>query len=192
MKRFYFDTETTGFPAKAGTPLDQCPFIVQLAAILVDDEEGEVASINVIIKPEGWTIPDDVAAIHGISTEKAEAFGIPAKVAMAAFSQICRQADEIIAHNISFDLKLVAYEIERAKAPNVLEGKAKFCTMAATTDICKLPGKYGFKWPKLIEAHHHFFGEGFDGEHDALADVRACARIHQALLNPQPATPNLI
>lgn len=184
MKRFYFDTETTGFPQREGTPLEQCPFIVQIAAILIDDEQGEVACLSTIIKPDGWIIPDDVAAIHGITTEKAEAFGIPAKVAMATFSQLCRQADEVIAHNIGFDLKLVAYEIDRVKAPNVISDKPQFCTMAATTDICKLPGKYPgkFKWPKLIEAHMHFFNEGFDGAHDALADVRACARIHQHLL----------
>lgn len=184
MKRFYFDTETTGFPKSAGTPLDECPFIVQIAAILVDDEEGEVASLSTIIKPAGWVIGEDVAAIHGITTEKAENFGIPAKVAMAAFSQMCRQADQVIAHNIAFDLKLVAYEIERAGAPNVIADKPQFCTMEATTYICKLPGRYPGKpkWPKLIEAHQHLFGEGFDGAHDALVDVRACARIHKHLI----------
>lgn len=185
MTRFYFDTETTGLPKAAGTPLDQCPFIVQIAAILVDDEHGEVASFNTIIKPDGWTIPDDVAEIHGITTEKAEAFGIPARVAMAAFSQIARRADEVVAHNIQFDLKLVAYECERASAPHVLGEKPQFCTMAATTDICKLPGRYPgkFKWPKLIEAHQHLFNEGFDGAHDALVDVRACHRVHKHLID---------
>lgn len=189
MTRFYFDTETTGFPRKPGTPIEECPFIVQLAAILVDDEHGEVASLNTIIKPDGWTIPDDVALIHGISTEKAEAFGIPSRVAMAMFSQLCRVADQVIAHNITFDLKLVAYEIERASAPNVIATKPQFCTMDATTDICRLPGKYPgkFKWPKLIEAHLHLFGEEFDGAHDALVDVRACHRVHKHLL-----TQNLI
>lgn len=185
MKRFYFDTETTGFPAKAGTPLDQCPFIVQIAAILVDDEHGEVASINQIIKPAGWTIPDDVAAIHGITTAKAEAFGIPARVAMAAFSQMCRVADQVVAHNINFDLKLVTYEVERAGAENVIVAKPQFCTMDATTNLCKIPGRYPgkFKWPKLMEAHIHLMGVGFDDAHDALADVRACHRIHRHLID---------
>lgn len=185
MKRLYFDTETTGFPRSAGAPLADCPFIVQLAAILVDDDQGEVASLNFIIRPDGWTISEEVAAIHGISTEKAEAFGIPAKVAMAAFSQVCRQADQVVAHNISFDLKLIAYEILRAQAPNVIAEKEQFCTMEATTNICKLPGRYPgkWKWPKLIEAHTHLFSEGFDGAHDALVDVRACHRIHRHLID---------
>jgi DNA polymerase-3 subunit epsilon len=183
MKRLYYDTETTGFPAKGGAPLSDQPHIVQLAAILVDDEEGEVASMNTIIKPDGWTVPEDAAAIHGISTEKAERFGVPITSAMSLFSQLCRQADQAIAHNDEFDLKLVTYEIERLGKPNVLLSTPRFCTMKATTDICKLPGRYGqFKWPKLIEAHQHFFSEGFDGAHDALVDVRACHRVHMHLI----------
>ena len=184
MKRFYFDTETNGFPSKDGTPLDKCNYICQLAGILVDDESGEVASINTIIKPAGWTIPDDVAAIHGITTAKADAFGIPSRVAMALFSNLVRVADQIVAHNIGFDLKFYGYEIARAGAVNVLTDKPRFCTMDATTDLCKIPGRYPgkFKWPKLIEAHTILLGGGFDGAHDALADVRACQRLHAHLL----------
>jgi DNA polymerase III epsilon subunit-like protein len=53
-----------------------------------------------------------------------------------------------------------------------------YCTMKETTNICKLPGNYGkFKWPKLTEAHQHFFGIPVEGAHDAMTDVRACKRI---------------
>ena len=55
-----------------------------------------------------------------------------------------------------------------------------------TTPICKMPptpkmlaaGFDKFKMPKLIEAHQHLFGEGFDKAHDAMADVMACKRIY--------------
>lgn len=187
MKRLYFDTETTGFPKSPGTPLEKCPRIVQLAAILIGDDGHEMASINLIIKPEGWTIPDDVAAIHGITTEMALSFGVPIKSVMSVFSNLCRAADQIVAHNITFDLKLVAYEFERIAVGNVTEEKLKYCTMEATTDICKLPGKYGtYKWPKLTEAHAHLFGVAFDDAHDALADVRACQRVHAKLIETVP------
>jgi DNA polymerase-3 subunit epsilon len=184
MQRLYFDTETTGFPPKTGAPLIECPHIVQLAALLVDDETGEVGSLNVIIRPEGWAISEDVAAIHGISTEKALACGIPVAVAMAAFCALAGNAAQVVAHNIPFDMALVCYEVERIGMRADFLNTDRFCTMRATTDICKLPGRFPgkFKWPKLIEAHRHFFGEDFDGQHDALADVRACARIHRHLL----------
>lgn len=183
MIRLYYDTETTGFPAKVGTPLDQCPHIVQLAALLLDDKEGEIASFCVIIKPEGWEVEEGAAEVHGITTEKALRLGIPISVAMAMFSNLCAIAEQAIAHNDAFDIQFINYEIERLGKLNRLLVMDRFCTMKATTDICQLPGKYGkFKWPKLIEAHEHFFGEGFDGAHDALADVRACARVHQHLI----------
>ena len=185
MKRLYFDTETTGFPAKAGTHIERCPFIVQLAAILVDDELGEMASINQIIRPVGWTVPDEVAAVHGITTSKAMVYGIPSKSAMSVFSQMTRLADQVVAHNIKFDLTFIAYEMERAGQGNVIADKPKFCTMDATTDLCKIPGRWPgkFKWPKLMEAHIHLLGGGFDDAHDALADVRACHRIHRHLID---------
>lgn len=182
MKRLYFDTETTGLPNPTDN-LDDQPHIVQVAAILVDDEKGEVLALNVIVKPDGWEVPAGAAAVHGISTEDAANFGIPVRIAMATFSQMCRQADQIVAHNIGFDLKLVGYELRRLDAPNVAAEKPQFCTMDATTDLCRLPGKYGkFKWPKLTESHQHIFGESFEGAHDALADVRACQRVHEYLI----------
>jgi DNA polymerase-3 subunit epsilon len=184
MKRLYFDTETTGFPPKAGAPLAECPYIVQLAAILVDDEHGEMLALNAIIKPDGWIVPDGAAEVHGITTEKADRFGIPASVIIPAFGSMVALADEIVAHNIEFDLKLATFEFERHGHEQILRAKPRFCTMKTTTDLCKLPGRYGsYKWPKLIEAHQHFFGEGFDGAHDALADVRACQRVHRHLLD---------
>lgn len=179
----YFDTETTDLPRAAGTPLDQQPHIVQLAATLVD-EKGEFASFNTIIKPDGWEVADGAAAIHGITTETALRHGVPVRVAMAFFSNFCRVADQIVAHNIDFDLKLVGFEFERLEVKNITNERPWFCTMHATENICKIPGKFGkYKWPKLIEAHEHFFGEGFDGAHDALVDVRACQRVHRHLLD---------
>ncbi len=184
MIRLYFDTETTGFPRKSDAPIETQPHIVQLAALLIDDTEGEIASMNVIIRPVGWTIPDEVAEIHGITQEKAEKFGVRIEQAMGVFYDFCNAADEAVAHNIAFDAKLVAIEFERAALSDRLNLMSQFCTMLATTDRCKLPGKYGkYKWPKLIEAHQVLFGCGFDNAHDALADVRACARIHRAILD---------
>jgi DNA polymerase III subunit epsilon len=51
--------------------------------------------------------------------------------------------------------------------------------MQDMTDICCLPSPWGkgYKWPKLHEAHRHCFGKEFEDAHDALADVRACAKV---------------
>ena len=57
-----------------------------IRALLIDDDAGEVGSLNVIIRPDGWSISEEVNAIHGISTEKAISFGIPIHVAMAVLA----------------------------------------------------------------------------------------------------------
>jgi hypothetical protein len=50
--------------------------------------------------------------------------------------------------------------------------------MQASTEYCALPGNYGTKWPKLQELHSKLFGSPFEGGHDALVDVRACAKCY--------------
>jgi hypothetical protein len=50
--------------------------------------------------------------------------------------------------------------------------------MVSSTHYCRIPGRYGFKWPKLDELHTKLFGSAFAGAHSALADVNACARCY--------------
>ena len=50
--------------------------------------------------------------------------------------------------------------------------------MKSTTDFCQLPGPYGYKWPRLEELYQKLFGEDFENRHQALADVRACAKCY--------------
>ncbi|WP_182340872.1 hypothetical protein [Comamonas koreensis] len=58
-----YDTETTGLPLfKEPSEHPDQPHIVQLGAILVDlNTRTTIASMDVIIRPDGWTIPDEVA-----------------------------------------------------------------------------------------------------------------------------------
>lgn len=184
--KLFFDTETTGkanFKAPANHPSQ--PHIVQLAAMLTDDAGAECGSINAIIKPDGWIIPNEAAAIHGITNEKALAVGIPIISALSVFSNFLHIAGALIAHNIDFDALVLECSLMRLTNPGSqkcydrLQEIDHFCTMKNTTQICQLPGNYGdFKWPKLTEAHKHLFGTDVEGAHDAMADVRACARIY--------------
>lgn len=183
-RQIYFDVETTGFPRSADTPLSDCPHVVQIAALLVDEQFGEVASFSAIIKPDGWTIPDEVAEIHGITTEKAMAVGIPIASAMEMFFRLAAISHQAIAHNVVFDVKFVGYEADRLGCRNSLLTMEHACTMRLSRPICQIPeARPGrIKNPSLIEDHQHFFNEGFDGAHDALVDVRACHRVHQHLI----------
>lgn len=187
-----FDSETTGkadFKKSAGHPAQ--PHIVQLGAILFDEEKHVVAEMNLLIKPDGWTVPAEAAAIHGISTERAERYGVPLKTAILLFMDLCRLAKVNVAHNRPFDLLMVETALIRlGMTAELAEFRALpgYCTMAATTPICKLPGRYGQpKWPTLQEAYSHFFGEEFEGSHDAMSDVRACASVYFAVADLKAA-----
>ena len=47
--------------------------------------------------------------------------------------------------------------------------------MVGTTELCRIPGQFGYKWPSLSELHRFLFGTGYEEAHDAGADVAACA-----------------
>lgn len=194
----FFDCETTGLPARH-VPDDHPsqPHIIQLAAILADKNLNELACLNVLIEPEGWAIPPEVASLTGITTEKAERGGIPIKRALQAFLPLWQKADGRVAHNEAFDARMMRIELLRQQAAGFVpvglceawDGGMRYCTMEAATPIVNLPPTSrmlaaGFdkpKPPKLIEAHQHFFGCGFENAHDALADVRACMAIFKEL-----------
>jgi len=59
------------------------------------------------------------------------------------------------------------------------------CQMKISTDICKLPNpRGGFKWPKVEEAHKHFFGDvGYVEKHrgadDAFFEAEIVYKLYQ-------------
>ena len=177
----FFDTETTGIPRNykaAVSDLQNWPRLVQLAWLLIDDEAHEVASAEYIARPVGFTIPVDAARIHGITTEIAAAKGVDIGTILDAVMPDIGKVSVLVAHNMSFDEKILGAELLRAGLPNVVESRKRQCTMQGATDYCRLPGQYGYKWPTLQELHTKLFKEPFEGAHRALVDVRACARCY--------------
>lgn len=184
----FFDTETTGkADFKSPPDRDWQPRLVQLGAIMTDDDGKELSSINLIVKPNGFVIPEEASSIHGFTTKMAIECGIPLEEVLPVFGSLACNCNTFVAHNIDFDEFVMTGEFIRAGfESHPFETDATFlCTMKGMTDICKLPGPYGFKWPKLQEAYLHAFGKEFDGAHDAMADVRACLALH-VWLTKQP------
>lgn len=172
----FFDTETTGLPRSWKAPvtdLKNWPRMIQIAWILCDEKGNRIESKDFIIKPEGFIIPIEASRVHGISTEKALDEGEDLKKVLAIFNELVNQSNYIVAHNISFDEKIMGAELLRKEIKSDFEQKRKLCTMKASTDYCMLPGPYGYKWPKLSELHIKLFGEDFDEAHDASVDINA-------------------
>lgn len=192
----FYDTETTGLPDfGAPSESEHQPHLVQLAASLVDEASRRtLASIDLIVAADQWEIPDDVAAIHGITTERARAQGVYEADAVNLLLQLWRRAERRIAHNEQFDARLIRIACKRYPAGVCVDadewkaGKAE-CTARLSTPHCALPptdrmkaaGRFHHKTPTLAEAYRHFFGEDFADAHSARADVDACIAVYFAM-----------
>jgi DNA polymerase III subunit epsilon len=175
----FFDTETTGLPRNWRAPvtdLNNWPRLVQLAFLLYDRNGNKISGGDYIVKPEGFLIPVDASRIHGISTERATQEGYPLKEVLLNFQTLIEQADYLVAHNMSFDEKIVGAEFLRNKMVDSIAPKKKICTMQSTTNFCAIDGPYGYKYPKLSELHFKLFRTGFDEAHNAAVDISATAK----------------
>lgn len=176
-----FDTETTGLPKRYNAPLtdfNNWPRMVQIAWKVYDKDGSCTDTQNLIIRPDGWTVPPEAAKIHRITTERAQEEGIDLEVALNAFAEAISQSKYLIAHNISFDEKIVGCEYMRMGMANAVQKIKHVDTKTTTVDFCKIPKKRGggYKWPTLTELHLKLFNQDFQDAHDALVDVEALAR----------------
>lgn len=179
-----YDTETTDLPSNwASDPRhspNEWPHIIQLAWMLVDTEDRfpKVQWSNLVQLRPGVRVNRSAQAVHGISRAEANKNGVTPQSARLSLLEAIDKADLAVCHNVDFDRRVMLAEACRSDDTQLLQvlNKPHFCTMLAGVDLCKIPGKYGMKWPKLNELHLQLIGEEFTGAHDALSDVMACAR----------------
>jgi len=178
----FFDLETTGLPKKPNgfiADLDNWPRIVQIAWLCHDMSGTMLSSNDYLICPDGFSIPRESTAIHGITDELAREKGVPAQQALVAFLQAAQSCRYLVAHNIGFDFPVICAELLRYSIPHELYCADQICTMKtkAVIQYCQVKNKSGgLKWPKLSEMYQVLFDETMDLAHDARADVEACAR----------------
>lgn len=77
-KFLFFDTETTGLPVDFNAPstdINNWPRVIQLSWIITDQFYNILSKHNHIIKPIGFSIPDQSVLTHGITTDYANING---------------------------------------------------------------------------------------------------------------------
>ncbi len=180
MRVLVFDTETTGIDTSTA-------HVVELAALLFDDAGIERASLDLIIKPDGYEIPAAASAIHGISTDLAHRVGVPLAYAASAFNALCEQADRLVAHNLAYDVAIMEGLYRRLGKPHRMPvASNRYCTAMWSTPVCAIPptecmraaGRHEFKKPTLTEAYAFVCGKELVGAHNALVDARACGEVY--------------
>jgi DNA polymerase-3 subunit epsilon len=197
MTILFLDTETTGFVNKDYPAEHEFqPHLVQLGCYMTTDTGGPIATVELIVRPDGWEIPISAAKVHGITTEIALDVGIPLVVAVAVFTNLRARAHELVAHNMSYDDSIMRAAIWRTKRQPASPGPDKrTCTVDLAGPVLQIPPtermkKVGFtKWkpPNLGECYRFLFEEELVGAHGALTDAKACARVYfelQRRLNP--------
>lgn len=183
MNTLVFDSETTGLPLWNDPSDDpRQPHIVDLACSLFDPYGVEIDSFDTIVNP-GIEIPEDVARIHGITTEIARAKGISPAAALHGFLDLASRAGLIVGHNVSFDIRMIRILAARVTGEKWDNPLPTFCTMRRTTNMVRIlkanpRTSNDWKWPNLSEAVRHFFGEDHSNAHRARADCDAAARIY--------------
>ncbi len=106
----FFDTETNGLPRNWKAPITDLanwPRLVQIAWILYDNSGNEIERNYHIIKPNGFTIPYKASSIHGISTKRALSEGVDLIDVLEEFDRQIAKPSILVAHNMSFDEKIV-------------------------------------------------------------------------------------
>jgi len=196
----FYDFETQALPL-FNEPSEHPgqPHFVQVGAELVDlDTRRVFSTLDVVVKPDGWTIPDETADIHGITTELALQVGIPEHIALRMLLAMWRRAEIRIGHNEPFDARIARIACMRfLDAETVDEWKAgkAACTQLISTPILKLPPtakmkaakRFHHKSANLGEAYEFFTGKKLEGAHSAIVDVRAAQAVYFAATSPMAA-----
>jgi DNA polymerase III epsilon subunit-like protein len=169
----FFDTETTGLPRcrdQAYKAPGNWPHIVSIAWIIPG-----VKKEYYIIKPQ-WEIPQESIRIHGITYEHALKEGHELKEVLDKF-WLDLGSKPLIAHNLDFDLNVLInaelWDLKRQYPPI----KKTYCTMELTKNILKIPGQYGYKFPKLSELYEFIFKKKPEGLHNSLKDTELLVDI---------------
>lgn len=188
MRVLVFDTETSGLIPKKYESLTECPYILQLACILVDTDGSKVInkidSINEIVNAPIDKLDNKVMEITGLTIEKVKS-GVDIVPLLYKFKNMIDECDVLVAHNLEFDSNMIKLECIRNNIElNV--SKSCYCTMKKSTQLCRLEkensfGKY-LKWPTLEELHKHLFPDfKVNNLHDAYVDTLLCLRCYLML-----------
>lgn len=175
MKQLFLDIETTGFSREWNE-------IIELAAILWDDQKQEmIDSFHMYARPVRG-IPANITELTGITNEQVS--NCPPEWDMLL--DFCNwyddhQADQIIGHNCkAFDLQFIQAKCDKYNYKWKGSAAAVVDTLALARQLKKKGSltTENLKQPTIGK----FFGINYEA-HSALSDVRALIKIYQKMIS---------
>lgn len=171
------DLATTGLFKDDQPP----PHIVGLAAAVFDDEKV-LSEINLLVRPEGFEITDDVEKIHGIGQKMAARYGVPLRAALPMLTNMADTVSTIVSYGFeSYDAKVVRAALARfgSQKPFPRTGAEGVCVRETATQVCGVPSDTGLRWPSLQTAHLNVIGRPHT-DASPTGQMHAAARLYRA------------
>lgn len=180
MPVLYFDTETTSLPlcSASGYRMSGWPDVIQLA-YAVDDEP----IVCEFLRPN-QRVSEGSTEVHGITEEYLKEHGKDPKEVYARFQEACERCDTLVAHNLTFDYKVILAHLFRLGLDNsFLCEKNRVCTMRLACNRVRakprlVHGKMLYKYPRLEECAKAFHIKVEGNYHDAKTDVDVLRKLH--------------
>lgn len=163
MREIIFDTETTGFDPMQGDRLVEIGCVEMLDGVLTGRQ------YHVYLNPER-DVPPQAAAVHGLTTAFLRNKPVFAEEAGNFMDFIGN--DRLVAHNASFDMNFVNFEIKRLGFP-AIEPVRVVDTLQIARE--KFPGS-----PASLDALCKRFGVDNSNRdlHGALLDAQLLAHVY--------------
>lgn len=180
---FFFDTETTGFPERSGNRLPppksldkyDSARIVSISWI-VTRQQRVVSQAYYVVRPDGFVVPPESTAIHGITHEEAMSTGCPIATVFDTLKEALDGVATMVAHNIDFDIRVLTSELIRAGREDLVslvDGMHHVCTMKKGREVTKKRA-----YPKLADLYRALYGEEMEGAHNAQYDTYYCFKCY--------------
>lgn len=177
-----FDLETTGIDVETAR--------IVTAHVGLIDSTGESIAHGEWLADPGVEIPAQASAVHGISTEQAQAEGRPAAEVVAEIIEALRavftRGVPLVIYNAPYDLTVLDREARRYGIDPL--GAGSDHTGGCVIDplvIDKAVDKYR-KGKRTLEAAAEFYEVSLTDAHDAGADAIAAGRVAQAMARRHP------
>lgn len=198
MKYAIFDTETNGlftFKDANGVPVPaddpRQPRLAHLSIILLDDDLKEEGSIDLYVKPDGWSMPQgpkSAGEVNGLTDEFLTENGAPVVDVLDQYVRVIDAGYTMVAFNAQFDLKQMRGELRRVGIDDRFERTPNICVMRAAMSLGVQKAGGGRGFPKLSDCMAHL-GIEHEGVHTAGGDARAALALflHLHARNELPA-----
>lgn len=177
-----YKTETNGLPNwRARSDDESQPHLVRLSAVLYNAEtKEELESMDVIVRPEGWEIPQETINVHGITVEKAVQEGVSEVSAINTFNDLVARADSVVSSNKQFNSRIIRIALKRYSEDYQQEAWSNnkdnhYCAMKMAKDDT------GNKSLSLSDALNYYNGQQAVDNHDSLVNAQSSAKVFFAI-----------